>query len=256
MTSSNGNILRTFSALLAICAGNSPVTSEFPAQRPVTRSFDVLFDLRLNKRLSEQSWGWRLETPSCPLWRHNKDHRNTELCGLKSSNWNNLRKTIPYSDVLYDHYKFELGHLFPYCWHSSFAFFTKFRKHTMSSVSLSHMMTLCYCIPHLWGSDYAFEQATMCRDQYLSRMSLSLHHVIADRKCNCCIVIEDESHFLFICDMDMSEREYFFQKISRVYIHNLSWSIYLTLYKIMYAQMHSHYGMDVLCACVYICIYW
>ena len=33
--------METFSALLAICAGNSPVTGEFPAQRPVTRSFDV-----------------------------------------------------------------------------------------------------------------------------------------------------------------------------------------------------------------------
>ena len=41
----------TFSALLAICAGNSPVSGEFPTQRPVTRSFDVFFDLRLNKRL-------------------------------------------------------------------------------------------------------------------------------------------------------------------------------------------------------------
>ena len=43
--------METFSALLAICAGNSPVPGEFPAQRPVTRSFDVFFDLRLNKRL-------------------------------------------------------------------------------------------------------------------------------------------------------------------------------------------------------------
>ena len=41
-------------ALLAICAGNSPVTDEFPAQRAVTRSFDVFFDLRQNKRLSKQ----------------------------------------------------------------------------------------------------------------------------------------------------------------------------------------------------------
>ena len=49
--------METFSALLAICAGNSPVPGEFPAQRPVTRSFDVYFDLRLNKRLSKQSWG-------------------------------------------------------------------------------------------------------------------------------------------------------------------------------------------------------
>ena len=36
--------METFSALLAICAGKSPVTGEFPAQRPV--SFDVFFDLR------------------------------------------------------------------------------------------------------------------------------------------------------------------------------------------------------------------
>ena len=50
--------METFSALLAFCAGNSPVTGEFHAQRPVTRSFDVFFDLRLNRRLSKQSWGW------------------------------------------------------------------------------------------------------------------------------------------------------------------------------------------------------
>ena len=43
----------TLSALLVLCAGNSPVTGEFPSQRPVTRSFDVFFDLCLNKRLSK-----------------------------------------------------------------------------------------------------------------------------------------------------------------------------------------------------------
>ena len=47
--------METFSALLAICAGNSLVPGEVPAQRPVTRCFDVFFDLRLNKRLSKQS---------------------------------------------------------------------------------------------------------------------------------------------------------------------------------------------------------
>ena len=46
------NQMETLSALLAICAWNSPVTGEFPAQRPVTRSFDVFFYLRLNKPLS------------------------------------------------------------------------------------------------------------------------------------------------------------------------------------------------------------
>ena len=44
--------METFSALLAICGGNSPVTGEFPAQRPVSRSFDIFFVMRLNKRLS------------------------------------------------------------------------------------------------------------------------------------------------------------------------------------------------------------
>ena len=65
--------METFSTLLAICAGNSPVTDEFPTQRPVTRSFDVFFDLRLNKQLSKQWWGWWFETPSHPLWRHCND---------------------------------------------------------------------------------------------------------------------------------------------------------------------------------------
>ena len=47
-----------------------PVTGEFPSQRPVTRCFDVFFDLCLNKRLSKQSWVWWFETLSHPLWRN------------------------------------------------------------------------------------------------------------------------------------------------------------------------------------------
>ena len=61
--------METFSALLAICAENSPVPGEFPAQRPVTRSCD----LRPNKRLSKQSRGRWFETPSRPLWRHRNE---------------------------------------------------------------------------------------------------------------------------------------------------------------------------------------
>ena len=60
--------METFSALLALCVGNSPVTGEFPTQRPVTRSFDVIFDLRLNKLLSKQSRSWWFDTPSHLLW--------------------------------------------------------------------------------------------------------------------------------------------------------------------------------------------
>ena len=67
--------MASFSALLAICAGNSPVPCEFPAQRPVALSFAVFCDLLLNKRLSKQSWGWWFETLSHPLWRH----RNAKL---------------------------------------------------------------------------------------------------------------------------------------------------------------------------------
>ena len=66
MTSSNGSIFRVTGHL----CGNSPVPGEFPTQRPVTRSFDVFFDLRLNKRLSKQSSGWWFKTLSRPLWRH------------------------------------------------------------------------------------------------------------------------------------------------------------------------------------------
>ena len=58
MTSSNGNIFRVTGHLCGEFTG------------PVTRSFDVFFDLCPNRRLSKQSWGWWFETPSCPLWRH------------------------------------------------------------------------------------------------------------------------------------------------------------------------------------------
>ena len=69
ISASNGNI----SALLAFCGGNLPITGEFPSQRPVTRGFDVFFDLRLNQQLSKQ---WRrrwFETPLRSLWRHCND---------------------------------------------------------------------------------------------------------------------------------------------------------------------------------------
>ena len=89
--------METFSALLAICTGNSPGIGEFPAQRTVTRSFDVFFDLRVNKRLSKQSWGWWSETPSCPLWRHSNEHGfNQTACGVSAwiSNDNPHKKWI------------------------------------------------------------------------------------------------------------------------------------------------------------------
>ena len=66
MTSSNGNIFRVTGPLCGEFTG----PGEFPTQRPVTQSFDVLFDLGLNKPLSKQLWGWWFETPSRSLWCH------------------------------------------------------------------------------------------------------------------------------------------------------------------------------------------
>ena len=61
--------IKTFSELLDLCEGNPPVTGGFPSPRPVTRSFDVFFDLRLNKRLSEPSRRRWFEETSRSLWR-------------------------------------------------------------------------------------------------------------------------------------------------------------------------------------------
>ena len=77
--------METYSALLVLCAGNSPVTGEFSSQRPVTRSFHVFFDLRLNKRLSKQSRRRWIETSSRSLWRHSNMFRrqsDTATCLL------------------------------------------------------------------------------------------------------------------------------------------------------------------------------
>ena len=62
--------MERFSALLALCVGNSQVTCGFPSQRPVTQSFDVFFDLCLNKWLNKQLERRQFETPSHPLWCH------------------------------------------------------------------------------------------------------------------------------------------------------------------------------------------
>ena len=62
--------METFSALLALCARNSPVTGEFPAQRPVTRSFDVFFDLASMN-------GWVNNGEACNLRRHRADYDAT-----------------------------------------------------------------------------------------------------------------------------------------------------------------------------------
>ena len=91
--------METVSALLAICAGNSPVPGEFPAQRPVTRGFDVFFDLRPDKHLSKQSWGWWSETPSHSLWRHRNENNGHGVVFLHTTIWLDLGTDITGDDI-------------------------------------------------------------------------------------------------------------------------------------------------------------
>ena len=104
MTSSSGNIFR----IRAICVGNSLVTGEFPAQRPVTRSFDVFFDWHPNKRLSKQWWGWWYEMPLHPLWRH---------CNV---------------------YKFAISIVVLMTWTSAGIVMKRFESHICTGLALSH----------------------------------------------------------------------------------------------------------------------
>ena len=83
MTLSNGNIFRVTGPLW----GNPPVIGGFPSRRPVTRSFGVFFDLRLNTRLSKQSRRLWSETLSPSLWRH--CYRNTGHLVYASMCWFN-----------------------------------------------------------------------------------------------------------------------------------------------------------------------
>ena len=57
--------METFSTSLALCAGNSPLAGEKGQWRG-----SCFLDLRLNKRLSKQSWVWWFETPLRSLWCH------------------------------------------------------------------------------------------------------------------------------------------------------------------------------------------
>ena len=96
MTSSNGNIFRV----------TGPDTGEFPAQKPVTRSFDVFFDLRLIKRLSKHSRGWWFETLSRPLWWHCND--NTFRCSTNSRRTNGRPPIMSFMNALSDQRAFSV----------------------------------------------------------------------------------------------------------------------------------------------------
>ena len=86
--------METLSTLRAICAGNSLVPCEFPAQRPVTWCFDVFFDLHPNKWLNKQWWGWWFEMPLRQLWCH--------CNGIASKIWHKFHSTVLKLNSWYD----------------------------------------------------------------------------------------------------------------------------------------------------------
>ena len=107
LVSSNGNIFRVTGPL----CGEFTDPGEFPAQRPVTRGFDVFFDLRLKKRLSNQPWGWWFETPSWPLWRQCHDTWiwrcrviSLHTCGSLLVSVNSFEHICSHCDWCYLHY--------------------------------------------------------------------------------------------------------------------------------------------------------
>ena len=101
--------METFSALLAICAENSPVPGEFPTQRPMMRSFDVFFDRRPNKGLSKQWQGWWFEMQSSPLWRHS----NAVPIDVTSWTMSHLPETGFYRNSMVSTERNKVGFLFP-----------------------------------------------------------------------------------------------------------------------------------------------
>ena len=151
--------METFSTLLVICVGNSLGTGDFPTQRPVTRSFDVCFDLCLNKRLSKQSWGWWFETLSRPLWHQCNvnitDGNDIILTVMYIFNFQGLLTCVPFSwpglsqsDYLYQ-YSVQPGHQ-PSSSPSSWWPFWKWASVAMEIMHLKMSSAKCqpFCLCH------------------------------------------------------------------------------------------------------------
>ena len=90
--------MEIFSALLVLCARNSPVTGEFSSQRPVTRSFDVFFNLRLKKRLSKQSILDQIRKTH--IWNVSLSQNATKISKINRP-WQNLIRWSEYRSMWY-----------------------------------------------------------------------------------------------------------------------------------------------------------
>ena len=86
MTSSNGNIFRVTVPLYGLFTGPRWI----PRTKASEAELYVFFDLRRNKRLSKQSWGWWFETP----WRLSPNHCN--VFAEKRSSIDRLQQIFPH----------------------------------------------------------------------------------------------------------------------------------------------------------------
>ena len=95
--------MESFSALLALCEENPPVTGGLSSQRPVTGTFDDFFDSHLNKKLSKQSTRRWFDTQlrsscrHCNVWEQHHLWMLSTLnisCQLGIIIWNTLRPRV------------------------------------------------------------------------------------------------------------------------------------------------------------------
>ena len=153
----------TFSAL--------PITGEFPAQRPVTRSFDIFFDLRLNKRLSKQWWGRWFETPSRPLWRNCNASRESKVGATLSTrmytlshNLGQIQNERPYKSSYFEQHG-------RFCTRLQYGIQQKATKRKLNEIAVEWQFILdCYQIQktvfHLDWFDRKIEQLLWVSNMY------------------------------------------------------------------------------------------
>ena len=162
MTSSNGHIFR----VTCLLCGEFTGPGDFPTQRPVTQSFDVFFDLRLNKRLSKQPWSWWFETPSLSLWRHCNGCTQNRLSCHQLTHWGRNRMIFilqtTYSNAQY--------------WMSIFGFWFKFHWNLLLVFQITIESKLVQAMAPIQASTWTnFDQdlrrnmVSKCHNDYMNR---------------------------------------------------------------------------------------
>ena len=174
--------METFSTLLALREGNPPVIGGFPSQRPMVRSFDVSFDLRLNKRLSKQSRRWWFQTPWSSLWRD--CNGNSQLQKILRITWIQNATHI-HSNVGPIHLNYRAGtkecltilqHSPPTNWFQSWAYFLKWKFPKLSTNTYNQLFACSVSRSSIFKSSQRY-----CA-------SLSRHHVLTWIVSSCCDV--------------------------------------------------------------------